>query len=856
MRKSLGILLLLAATMSLQAQIYLIDSLQPIEQHNFHVSSKNAKYTSGVDMLLQLSYIYYTNTGFRISGAAHGFIGSDDHGFCTYSLGKKYDKISFWLGPQFLRAGVGPLDKNVLTIRADGKIIYDKPIFNSDAPRFVVLDVKGVDKLKFKVNIGEIDLALGMVQLWKEGEKVVRPELRPNLPEGKVQLVEQLVPHFTTRSVTPITSQKDVPGLEYASKGITMARHDFFSGLGFSASEQLFENRVDYSYFWLDKKYEKISFILGPEDNRSSNSTAWLVIYGDNKKILLETIVKQNDLPRYVVVDVSGQNQICFSCELRSNDFLGGITFGAVDIFAYPQSDLASCPAEGPANINKEIVAQLPSPCPLMSNILPYSVRGVAKSSSTMFTGESSYLTFSMGGEKYMEGIILTAGTTLMEDHIDAYATFDLANEFDYISFDAGMLTNRRVLEDDRLLVYADDSLVLDTMIHCTWPNVHFELPLFKCRRLRIAKPGTGKSKQSFIGLGDIVLYRGKPVEHDLFYHEKPECPDEADLIDLCKRPYFHYVGRYLSTLTNFDFNDCFHPGGTRREYFQMKDGSKIYKGVMLEANVPLMFEDITISDALMMFMVGAGSSLSSSDVAAYTGVSAGAGVAGQMAILKLLNPSNNGQAAVVAFNPYGEYKSCTFSIANKSEYWDDMDKLFSMGKRVDRKYKLYVIADQVLVKEIDVSNLMEPQTFTVPINNCKQLMFWLAPGEYRSGQFVLYDMTVSKKPAPEQPIYDHAEEPKVETTEEVKQEETPKKEEPAPAEPVAEEKPVGPKKSCWEVTYQQGGTNFTVYGWLTKEELLENINEMQNDDSVTNITYQESDATDKQACEALFDAQ
>ena len=840
-------MILLAGVMSLQAQIYLVDAIQPTSQNRLDISSTKATLTWGTDMARRLSYIFKVNGGFMIPGDAHGFIGGENHGWCVYNLGKKYDKISFWLGPDFGHAGVNPLDKSVLTIRADGKIIYDKAIFNSDAPRFVVLDVKGVDELKFKVSIGEIDLDFGYVQLWKEGKEVVRPELRPNLPKGKVQLVEQLVPHFTTRSVTPITSQEDVPGLEYASKGITMARHDFFSGLGFSADEQLFENRVDYSYFWLDKNYEKISFILGPQDNKSSNSTAWLVIYGDNKKILLETIVKQTDLPRYVVVDVSGQNQICFSCELRSNDFLGGITFGAVDIFAYPKSDLASVPKEGLVNVNYDVVSKLPSPCPLMSNILPYSVRGVAKASKTMFTGESSLITFSMGGEKYMEGIILTAGTTLMEDHIDAYATFDLASEFDYVSFDAGMLTNQRVLEDDKLRVYADDSLILDTLIHCTWPNTHFELPIHKCRMLKFAKPGTGKSKQSFIGLGDITLYRGKPVKNDLFYHEKPECPDEADLIDLCGRPYFHYVGRYLSTLTNFDFNDCFHPGGTMREYFQMKDGSKIYKGVMLEANVPLMFEDITISDALMMFMVGAGSSLSNSDVAAYTGVSAGAGVGGQMAILKLLNPNNNGQASVVAFNPFGEYKSCTFSIANKSEYWDDMDKLMSMGKRVDRKYKLYVIADQVLMKEIDVSNLMEPQTFTVPINNCRQLMFWLAPGEYRSGQFVLYDMKVSKKPAPEQPIYEPAEEPKVESTE-VKEDVQKEEEQPKVAESTE------PIKRCWQVTYTQGGVGFTVYGWLTEEELQENIHEMQNDATVSNIVYQPADAADKHACEDLFE--
>ena len=751
MRKLIISSILLLSTLTISAQAYLVSTLKPTEANRQRISSVKADPNSdwGQDYGLRPGYIYNSNAGFELDGDAHGLTGGDNHGYVTYKLNKQYDKMSFWLGPEFLRAGVGPLDKTVLTIWTDNKRVFDKVIFNADPPRWVVLDVKGVDEIKFKIAIGEIDLAFAKVQLWKEGVEVVQPQLYPKLPEGKVKLVEQLVPYFTTRFVTPITSRKGVPGLEYAAESIDMARHEFKSGLSFTSSEQLAGERVDYSYFWLNKKYDKISFILGPRDNQSSNTTAWLVIYGDNKKILYEGVVTQKDLPRQVVVDVSGQDQICFSNELRSNDFLGTITFGAVEIYAYPKGD-TSVPQEGLANINKDKVAKLPSPCPLMSNILPYSVRGVAKAKSTMFTGESSYITFSMGGEKFMEGIILAAGTTMFEDKIDAYATFDLAEEFDYISFYAGMLTNRRVLEDDRLLVYADDKKILDTVIHCTWPNVYFELPINKCRSLRFAKPGTGKQHQSVIGLGDITLYRGKPVANDLFYHEKPDCPYEADLIDLCTRPYFHFVGRYLSTLTNFDFNDCFMPGGSQRNFFQMKDGSKIYKGVMLEANVPLPFEDISLSEAVFMFIVGAGSSISSSSVGAVTGTTAGAGLGGELAIKRLMNNQTNGQASVVAFNPYGEYESCTFTVANKSEYWDDMDKVVNLGQRTEYKYKLNVFADQRLVKEIWVYNTMQPQTFTVPIFKCHQLMFWLEPGEYRSGQFVLYDMKVSKAPCNE----------------------------------------------------------------------------------------------------------
>jgi len=312
--------------------------------------------------------------------------------------------------------------------------------------------------------------------------------------------------------------------------------------------------------------------------------------------------------------------------------------------------------------------------------------------------------------------------------------------------------------------------------------------------------------------VADIALYRGKPVKHNLFVHDQPECPKEADLIDLCGSPYFHYVGRYLSTLTNFDFNDCFQNGETQRRFFQMKDGSKIYKGVMLEANVPLGFEDITFQDAFLMFFVGAGSAISSTDFSAYTGTSAGGGLAGQLGILHLMNSQNGGQASVVSFNTYGEYESLTFSIANKSEYWDDMDYLLNLGERVDHHYRLNIFADQRLVKTVEVYNTMMPQTITVPLYKCQSLTFWLEPGPTRSGQFVLYDMTVSKKP-------------------------------------------FVPEKQCWCVTYTHGGAQRKVYGWLTEEELMGNLMEMEADTTVSNIVYGPSDAADRQACEALYDA-
>ena len=718
MKKVLLVAALVLGTIALQAQVYLTDVLKPAEEHRLKTTTSKAD-TKSYDAM-RIAHIYHVNATLVLSGAAHGLVGSDDHAYATYKLNGAYSKLTFWLGPTYRAGGLSA--KSLLTITADGKRVFDQPVFNYDPPRFVTIDVKGVDEIKFKVLVGELDIALAYAQLWKEGVAVVQPKLPVTYPQGKIKFVEQLLPYYTTGYINPIQPKDKAPNSleEYPSveESISMSRHEFKSGLQFTSDQKLIGNPSYYSYFWLGKRYEKLSFIVGPRDNQSSNTSAWLVVYGDKKKILYEEIVRQTDLPRQVVIDVAGQEAVAFSCELRSSDFLGSITFGAVDIYAYPKGD-ASVPQEGLANINKEQVAKLKSPASLMTNILPYSVRGVAKAKNTLFTGESSYITFSMGGEKFSEGLILASGATLFDDNIDAYATFDLAGEFDYISFYAGMLTNRRVLEDDRLRIYADNKLIFDTVIHCTEPNKYFEVPINKCRSLRFAKPGNKKQKQCFIGVGDIALYRGKPVKNDLFYHEYPDFPNEADLIDLCQRPYFHYVGRYLSSLTNFDFNDCFKPGGTKRDCFNMKDGSQICKGVMLEANVPLALEDITLTDAAIMFLVGAGSALSQSDFSAYSGTSAGGGLTGDLAILRLMNPKNNGQASVVAFNPYGQYKSCTFTIANKSEYWDEVDRLVNLGERKDHHFKLNIIADQKLVKQIDVYNLMQPQTFTVPIRSC-----------------------------------------------------------------------------------------------------------------------------------------
>lgn len=736
MKRIILTLILAVCAFSAFAQSLLVNTLQPVEQ----------KHCSADPSQTRIGGREYDNS-LILQSPDGGLIASQELSFVTYRLNGQYSKLTFVLGPAYANPN-GNKGNGILVVQADGRTLLDVIVNCYDEVRFITLDVSGVNQITFKNVRGSETIGIGTPKLWKAGQNaVVAPNPMDKLPKDRVKLVEQLKPYFTKRGmVKQITDDKEIYW-EDRTEPISINRKTFNSGLSMFTPEGLLENSEGWSYFWLNKRYDKLSFIVGPRDNQSSNSSSWLVVKADGRTIY-EEYIRQTDLAQQVVLDVTGAEQLSFLCERRSGDLLGAMTFGVVDIYAY-KYDYAGIPQAGVLNVNKDKIASLPDVCPLMSNIRPFSVRGKSDAYDTMFYGETRHYGFKMGGMSYWEGMLFTTGNTLLEDMIDSYAEFDLAGEFDYISFDAGCLSKNHVMDDDKLRIYADGKLVFDKMVYCTWPNQHYEVPVYKCRTLRFEKPGNGKSKQTIIGVGDIVLYREQPVANSIFMHETPDCPYRTDLIDLCGRPYFHYVGRFASSITNFSMDDCFHDGSTRKEYFQLPDGRQINKGFMLETNIPLGLEDLSLMDAMFLFLTGVGGDISNSDVAAQTGTTAGAGGPMIGTISLLLFDKENKQSSAAAFNPFGQYESCTFTVTNAHAHIDEYESMLGNPSPEAKKnpVKLNVFADQRLVGEYWLSNDMEPLTVTVPIFKCHQLMFWLECGECRSGQYVFHDLTLSKEP-------------------------------------------------------------------------------------------------------------
>ncbi len=732
----IAVLCLTAASVS--AQTSLLGTYKPAETAKYYV---NNNYLSGTGV----------SSAFHLGTPSGGLIADGVKGTATFDIGGGYEKLSFVMGPSVIVESSSS-GNSIVTIKADGRIIFDEVMFAYDPPRFFTLDVKGVRQLVFTVVGGSVDPTFANLRLWKAGQKVSNPNtFYPKVPSGKVKLVKEL-PFYSVNSgyVDSVVGEGAIRS-KNQMESINVSSKEYDSGLAFSIQQALMGKTVGDAYFWLNSRFDKLSFVVGARDNQSSNASVWLVVKGD-RKTLYEECIRQNELSRQIVLDVKGVESLCISAEYRASDFLGGMTLAVVDIFAYREGD-TSVPTPGTINPNKERISMLPDVCPLMSSIRPFSVRGVSKASSTLFEGESRHYTFSMGGVKYWEGLLLTTGNTLLGDRIDSYAAFDLAGEYDWISFDAGCLSKRSYMDDDNLLIYVDDQLVFDHKIYSTWPCQHYKIPVHKCRTLKFARRGSGKEKQTIIGVGDIVLYRGEPVENDIFARPEPDSPYETDLIDFCGKPYFHYNGRFVSDLTSFSMDDCFLDGSTITRSFKMKDGREINKGFMLETNIPLGLENVTVMDAAFMLLTGVGASVSSSDVAAYTGVSGGASGTANLGIFLLLNDSSNKQSAAAAFNPMGQYESCTFTVENMREYVDEFAQVFGdmTKENVLNSVKLNVMADQVLVGEYWLDNKMAPLTVTVPIFKCRQLMFWLECGDVRSGQYLFHDIKLSKEPCHKQ---------------------------------------------------------------------------------------------------------
>ena len=656
-----------------------------------------------------------------------------DGGMAEFNLGGKYELLTFVMGPVNYQLFNDP---NIITIHADGKKIFDTVVKVGDLPKHVTLNISGAKTLRIESVDGAMHIAFCEAALWRKGENPHNLQGKFNPVGKKRMLFKDIAPYWMNGSADVKSNKYWVaPGRWNTSIEIGTNKYDY--GLIMDMSMQLIGNGARETHLNIRGQYETLQFTVGPlRTSSAKNGKGWVTVLGDNK-ILYEYEIYQDHIAKQVTLNVKGIHKLTFASEQSSGSQQAAI----VDAWVYPKGEAPSASSQETESKVDPRLKSLPDVCKLISNIPPYSLRGNVK--NQLYEGKSDYVTFSMGGTKFSEGFILYKTASFLDDDVHSHAIFDLGNEFDHVSFTAGYVGKSWVMGSDSLRVYADDELILEAMLNSTFPNQKFVLTIKKCRKLKFETRGQGSMDVAAFGVADLVVYRGEPVENDLFVHPIPECPDEIDLIDL-GAPYIHYISSSKS--------GGFVDGKSKKDYFTRYDNSRIYKGFVLQTSTHFSLDHGVLSGS---GAVGASTIGAAAVGASFVpiGVSVGGAVVGTslMSVAGLMMLAAGGEAvenSCAAFNTYGQYNSVTFTVeCLRTE--GDMQFFGTDTYQPDiseRKEKLLIGADHIVMAELAVFEGMKPQTVTVPINGCEQLMFWLANTKGTSAAYVFHDIKVSKQ--------------------------------------------------------------------------------------------------------------
>ena len=578
--------------------------------------------------------------------------GPTQYGYAEYSLKGKYSKITFILGTSPSEAQAPGQGKGVFMVSGDGTALLDKVTTEYSTPEYITLDVTGVDVLRFEIVTGWVTVGIAEPTLWSAGQTPTPRGKLTNAKNETTKLVSELRPYVQSNAHKEVGADKKV-------KSVNISGVEYDNGILMNTNQQLIGAGTAWSEFNLGSMFTKLKMTFGPvKSGGGTLGRAWLTVRS-NGKVIAEYEIEEDQLAKDVILDIEGCNQLT----IESEQAQGSSSIAVVNMIAYPKG---SEPQIAQSGIGKETIAtdqsfkHLPDVCKLISNIPPYVMAGINDAEQKcLFNGKSQHITFSMGGTRFWEGIVLQSSTSFSNNNTRAHAIFNLAGEFDYLSFTVGWVGKCDVLKNDRLKIYADDAVVLDMPLMATAPNQHIIVPLHKCRKLTVEKCGLTSLDHPAFGVADMVVYRGEPVENNLFVHPEPEMPEETDLIDL-GAPYIHYVkGLALNTPKFLD-------GSLKKNYYTLLDGQRVNKGFLLNTSVHFDLEmgplggdgggtgivAGAIGSAVLVGAVGGAAITAISPFGAFIALAAGGTAL---------------ESSCAAFNTYGEYDQVTFTVVNIS---------------------------------------------------------------------------------------------------------------------------------------------------------------------------------------------
>lgn len=600
-----------------------------------------------------------------------------------------------------------------IQILIDGRLEEEIILSSHDVARRYTYGVSAAESFEVKVIAGDsFDIYMMEITVW-EGE--AHPTGYVSAPAGDepVKLVRDLKPYM-------IPSGSEVGYYPNAAsdevKSVVMNGVEFEDAFSAQVSMALIGSENSSIYFDLEGKYGYLTFAAGAVDGAAlaEDGSAWLSVYADGKKIL-EEVISNGDLYHRFTVEVTGCRQLRF--EFKNKDGNENLVEGSGCFYGVGDA-YAATTREALDRILYANGEHFGRPVRVIGELGVLSVTSMA--TRPVYNGAENGRTFTMGGERFGEGVVLYAQNSMLAMK-PASAAFNLNGRFDTISFYAGHVSGVGAYENDEIEIYADGKLIETISVACRTVPRKYTVEVAGCRRLEFV---AGKLTNSFderpaLGIANIVAYPSGVVPNGLFPERNPSDYEKTcDLIDTFG--FFEVYNSRLGELTGpVSVKNGYFDGKSDKPAFSVGDRT-LNKGLLLKTNV-----------------------YSERDIAGiYSGSALGTALGDWgLPLLSFAGPSEVHESAAAMANIRNSgYTSVTFTVAMQASY--------SADPTVRGKTSLMIGADGVCAAEIVLTENMKPATYTVELgSDCDRLLFWLDCSQKDGGSHVyaIYDIVLNK---------------------------------------------------------------------------------------------------------------
>ncbi len=593
----------------------------------------------------------------------------------------------------------------------DGVIADEVLISSYDVERRYTFDISGAETFTFKVmaDSGLDGIPVMELTVW-EGEARETGYVSSPADDKAVKLIRDLRPYLIPAESNSVY----YPSYTAGDRAVFMANTEYTDVLTSQVSSALLDAGKEEIYFNLEGKYNYLTFTAGAADSPGSTyeGSAWLTVYADGKNIF-EEMFSFGELQRTFTLGINGCRRLKFSWSANP----AGEIFGDTKAGVYAIADAYVAISEEALAAVQLSEGDFPErPVKIISELGVFSIR--SETEDAVFDGSDEKNTFSMAGREYTEGILLLSSNSLLLGNEPATAAFNLGGKYDTVSFIAGHIDNRKIYKNEKLQIYADGTLIKEIDIRCTALPERHTVNVSGCRHLEFVSglEHATSLQRPVLGVANLIAYPCGVTETELFEKkEEKDYPSNADLIEVFG---FYDVRNPISDIRigGVSNKDGYFDGSGKSSF---KLGSKYYsRGLILHTN--------TDPSPDMDRIIGAG--LMGAPVAAPG--------------LSVVSLSSSGEAHESAFAianiSGGDYSTLTFTVS----YLKNKNTADPAGET-----RLMIIANGKVSKEITLTKSMKPSSYTVDIEGCEQLTFWLdcSSEDSPSHYYAVCDMILSK---------------------------------------------------------------------------------------------------------------